>query len=242
MDRFFALYVFLLISTLMPTSTVVFAESSASAEKPVMLVWGDSLSAAYGIPLEQGWVSLLGKRLEDTHTVINGSISGETTAGGLTRLPAALKLHQPDYVLLELGANDGLRGLSIQRMQANLQQMLELSQAAGAKPVLLGIRIPPNYGPVYTEKFEQVFVDLAEKYKLPLLPFLLEGVALDDALMQADGLHPTAEAQPKILEHVWSVLAEVLEAGTLTTRSTFPEDRVSDTTDATETLPVNGRK
>ncbi|MEZ5535563.1 MAG: arylesterase [Thiolinea sp.] len=213
MQRFFALYVFLLLSTLLPTHTVVFADDTdLPPEKPVILVWGDSLSAAYGIPVEQGWVSLLRERVQETHDVVNGSISGETTVGGLTRLPDALALHEPDYVLLELGANDGLRGLPTERMQKNLSEMIDLALEAKAKPVLLGIKIPPNYGMAYTDKFDQVFSDLAAEYEIPLLPFLLEGVAEDFDLMQEDGLHPTAEAQPQILAHVWEVLEPVLSA------------------------------
>lgn len=211
MQRFFALYVFLLISTLLPINTVVFADTAAAQpEKPVILVWGDSLSAAYGIPVEKGWVSLLQERLKDTHDIVNGSISGETTVGGLTRFPAALELHEPDYLLLELGANDGLRGLSTKKMEENLNKIIELSLEANVKPILLGIKIPPNYGMVYTDKFDKVFSDLSEKHELPLLPFLLDGVALDYALMQADGLHPTAEAQPKVLDNVWQVLEPVI--------------------------------
>ncbi len=211
MHRFFALYVFFLFSTLLPLNKVVFAEGAESPEtKPVIMVWGDSLSAAYGMPVEKGWVSLLQERLKETHAVVNGSISGETTSGGLTRLPDALDLHEPDYVLLELGANDGLRGLSLKKMEENLDKMIELALEADAKLILLGIKIPPNYGMVYTDQFDKVFSDLSEKHKLPLLPFLLEGVALDDDLMQADGLHPTAEAQPKVLDNVWTVLEPVL--------------------------------
>lgn len=205
----FALYVVILFSTLMPTSARVFAGDDTP---PVILVWGDSLSAAYGIPVEKGWVSLLQNKLGDRYKVINGSISGETTIGGLTRLPDALETHQPDYLLLELGANDGLRGLATDKMQENLKQIIELTQEANAKPVLLGIKIPPNYGMVYTERFDKVFSDLAEQYTIPLLPFLLDRVALDYDLMQADGLHPTADAQPLILENVWAVLEKVLQA------------------------------
>lgn len=205
----FALYVVILFSTLMPTSARVFADGDTP---PVILVWGDSLSAAYGIPVEKGWVSLLQNKLGDRYKVINGSISGETTIGGLTRLPDALETHQPDYLLLELGANDGLRGLATDKMQENLKQIIELTQEANAKPVLLGIKIPPNYGMVYTERFDKVFSDLAEQYTIPLLPFLLDRVALDYDLMQADGLHPTADAQPLILENVWAVLENVLQA------------------------------
>ncbi|MEZ5476059.1 MAG: arylesterase [Thiolinea sp.] len=176
-----------------------------------LLVWGDSLSAAYGIPVEKGWVNLLREKLGADYQVINGSISGETTIGGLTRLPEALRLHQPDYLLLELGANDGLRGLPTINMQENLEKMIQLAQKAQAKPVLIGIRLPPNYGMTYTEKFEQVYRDLAEQYQLPFIPFLLEGVAQDFKLMQADGLHPVAEAQPIVLEHVWATLEDVLK-------------------------------
>ncbi|MEZ5448785.1 MAG: arylesterase [Thiolinea sp.] len=220
MLRIFALYGLLLLGTLMPTLTVVFAAATepaaardagdTNADKTVILVWGDSLSAAYGIPIEQGWVSLLQEKLGEAYQVINGSISGETTIGGLTRLPKALEDYQPDYLLLELGANDGLRGLSTTNMQDNLNQMIEQAQQAGAEVVLLGIRIPPNYGMVYTQKFDQVFSDLASQHEIPLLPFLLDKVALDYDLMQEDGLHPTAEAQPLILENVWPVLEPVL--------------------------------
>jgi len=184
---------------------------SESPDKIKVLVWGDSLSAAYGIPQEKGWVSLLQQQYKDELDIVNASISGETTQGGLSRLPDALELHKPTLLLLELGANDGLRGIQTEVMQENLQKMIELSQAAGAKVVLLGIRIPLNYGFVYTQKFEKVYVDLAEKYELPLLPFLLETVALDYDLMQNDGLHPTADAQPKVLEHVLTLLGPVLE-------------------------------
>lgn len=206
----FALYVALLYSTLLPTSTGVFAADTAERDKPVILAWGDSLSAAYGIPVEQGWVSLLQDKLKDSHRVVNGSISGETTIGGRTRLPDALEKHQPDYMLLALGANDGLRGLATEEMQKNLQAMIELAQQSDTKVVLLGIKIPPNYGMRYTDRFDKVYTDLSEQYELPLHPFFLERVALDFDLMQDDGLHPTAEAQPMILENIWTVLEAVL--------------------------------
>lgn len=180
-------------------------------EKTKVLVWGDSLSAAYGIPVEKGWVSLLQEKYADDLDIVNASISGETTQGGLSRLPDALERHKPTLLLLELGANDGLRGIKTKTMQENLQQMIEMSQAADVQVVLLGIRIPLNYGFTYTQKFEKVYVELAEQFKLPLLPFLLEPVALDYDLMQSDGLHPTADAQPKVLEHVLSLLASVIE-------------------------------
>ena len=203
----------LAVSLLLISSEVVATEqiNKDMPDKTKVLVWGDSLSAAYGIPVDKGWVNLLQAQFRDELDVVNGSISGETTQGGLSRLPDALALHKPTLLLLELGANDGLRGIQTETMQENLQEMIEMSQEIGAKVVLLGIRIPLNYGFTYTQKFEQVYVDLAEKYNLPLLPFLLEPVALDYDLMQADGLHPTADAQPKVLGHVMSVLQPVLD-------------------------------
>ncbi|GED21215.1 arylesterase [Halomonas halmophila] len=182
-----------------------------AASGPVVLVMGDSLSAAYGIERDAGWVSLLAERLEGKAEVVNASISGETTAGGKTRLPELLRQHDPDIVLIELGGNDGLRGLSPQQMRTNLAAMIEASQASGAQVALLGIDIPPNYGQAYRDAFRQVFADLAERFGVPLLPFLLEGVALKDALMQEDGIHPTAEAQPRVLDNVWPVLAPLLK-------------------------------
>ena len=185
----------------------------ARAEAPVILVLGDSLSAAYGIPAEQGWVSLLQRRLAERgfpHRVVNASISGDTSSGGLSRLPAALDRERPAVVILELGANDGLRGQPIPAMTANLARLIELAQQAEAKVLLAEMRIPPNYGPLYTQKFQAAFGELAQRYRLPLIPFLLEGVAGDPALIQDDGLHPRAEAQPRMLDHVWPVLEPVL--------------------------------
>lgn len=200
------LYLIFALLGVLPSSTVVFA-----AEPPKLLVWGDSLSAAYGIPVDKGWVSLLQAKLGEQYSVVNGSISGETSAGGLTRLPEALKQHQPAYVLLELGANDGLRGIDLPTMRSNLEQMIKLAQAAKAKVVLVGIKLPPNYGAVFTDKFEATYAELAKQYALPIVPFLLEGVAENWDLMQADGLHPTVEAQPQVLETVWRVLEGVLK-------------------------------
>jgi len=207
-------FIYSLAVSLLLISGEVAAKQTSEAEtsnKTSVLVWGDSLSAAYGIPQEKGWVSLLQEQYKDELDIINASISGETTQGGVTRLPDALKAHKPTLLLLELGANDGLRGFKTEVMQENLQGMIEMSQAVGAKVVLLGIRIPLNYGFTYTQKFEKVYVDLAEKYDLPLLPFLLEPVALDFDLMQRDGLHPTAAAQPKVLKHVLTVLEPEIE-------------------------------
>src|ERR1700675_272081 len=167
---------------------------SAKAEAPVILVFGDSISAGYGLArVEQGWVALLQTRLKEQeygYQVVNASVSGETTAGGLARLPRALMLHQPKIVILELGGNDGLRALPIAQMRANLTAMVDLSRAAGAKVLLLGMRMPPNYGPEYTEQFRSCYSDLARDKKLPLVPFLLNDVAQSTDLMQADGIHP----------------------------------------------------
>lgn len=183
------------------------------AETPVILVFGDSLSAAYGMPAQQGWVPLLQRRLQERgypQRIVNASISGETTSGGLSRLPAALQQHRPALVLLELGANDGLLGQPPMSMTHNLAQMIELAQRANAQVLLAEMRIPPNYGPLYTQKFQATFAELAEKYRIPLIPFMLEGVAGNPALIQDDGLHPRAEAQARILENVWPTVEAAL--------------------------------
>jgi len=210
----YALICTLAVALLLNSSEVLASDSGseATADKPTVLVWGDSLSAAYGIPIEKGWVNLLQEKYGDKLSVVNGSISGETTQGGLSRLPDALKQHKPDLVLLELGANDGLRGIKTDVMKDNLTEMIELIKAADSEQVILGIRIPLNYGFTYTQKFEQVYLDLVKQFELPFLPFLLESVALDYDLMQSDGLHPTADAQPKVLEDVLKVVAPVIEA------------------------------
>lgn len=189
--------------------------SAAHAESPVILVLGDSLSAGYGIPVEKGWVSLLQRRLVERgfpYRVVNASISGDTTSGGLSRLPAALELHRPAIVVLELGANDGLRGQPPMAMSRNLSQMIERSQQAGARVLLAEMRIPPNYGPLYAQKFQATFGELVQHYAIPLIPFLLDGVAGNPALIQDDGLHPRAEAQPRILDNVWAVLEPALKS------------------------------
>jgi len=192
------------------------AAIAAPADKPpTILVYGDSLSAAYNMPREQGWVTLLQQRLQQQglpHRVVNASVSGETTSGGRARLAATLKQHQPDIVLLELGANDGLRGLSISNMQSNLRAMIEASKNAEARVVLLGILIPPNYGPRYTRDFAASYVELAKRYDVPLLPFLLEGVAGKPEFTMDDGLHPNANAQMKILDNVWATLQPMLKS------------------------------
>jgi acyl-CoA thioesterase I len=194
---------------------LIVASASARAEAPMILVFGDSLSAGFGLAhVEQGWVELLKTRLSALgygYQVVNASVSGETTAGGLARLPRALELHHPKIVILELGGNDGLRALPIAQMRANLTQMVELATAAGAKTLLLGMRMPPNYGPEYTEQFAMVFSDLARDRKLPLVPFLLTDIALSPTLLQGDDIHPNAAGQPLLLENVWPTLKPLLQ-------------------------------
>lgn len=190
--------------------------SAAAAAPPVILVLGDSLSAGYGIDVREGWVSLLEQRLSKQgylHRVVNASVSGDTTAGGLARLPAALARHRPAIVVLELGANDGLRGLSLTQTRSNLEAMIKAVHNHGARVLLVGIHLPPNYGPAYTQKFFAQYGELARQYRTALVPFLLDGVALDRKLMQADGLHPRASAQARLLENVWPHLEPLLRAG-----------------------------
>jgi acyl-CoA thioesterase-1 len=193
---------------------LIVASAAAHAEAPVILVFGDSISAGYGLArVEQGWVELLKTRLKEQgygYQVVNASVSGETTAGGLARLPRALELHHPGIVILELGGNDGLRALPIAQMRANLTQMATLAGAAGAKVLLLGMRMPPNYGPQYTEQFARVFSDLARDKKMPLVPFLLTDIALSTTLLQGDDIHPNALGQPVLLENVWPQLKPLL--------------------------------
>ena len=180
----------------------------------IMLV-GDSISAAFGLEIQQGWVTLLEQRLAEqdySHEVVNASVSGDTTAGGLARLPGLLQQHQPELVVIELGGNDGLRALPVTNMQQNLSAMVELARNAGAEVILLGMRIPPNYGPRYTDAFEKVFRDVAEEQGVPLLPFLLEGVGGVDGLMQGDGVHPTAAAQPVLLDNAWPLIRHWLDS------------------------------
>jgi acyl-CoA thioesterase-1 len=193
------------------------APGTSANNGATILVLGDSLSAAYGIPRESGWVALLQQKLAaqkltngKVANVVNASISGETTDGGLARLPTLLEKHRPALVVLELGANDGLRGFQIRRLRDNLEQLIRLSQASGAKVLLVGIKIPPNYGLRYTSDFYESFTLLASEYKVPLVPFLLDGVATDPELMQDDRLHPRAEAQAKILNNVWPHLHRML--------------------------------
>jgi acyl-CoA thioesterase I len=192
---------------------VFIALQNAVASARTILVFGDSLSAAYGIRPEEGWVALLGQRLQAQgygYQIVNASVSGETSGGGLERLPRALQLHRPSLVILELGANDALRGLPLGMTQENLASMVRLSQSVGARVLLIGLRLPPNYGPRYTEQFAGMFPALANQYHLPLVPFLLEKVALFPERMQPDGLHPNAQGQPPILDTVWPYLQPLL--------------------------------
>lgn len=188
--------------------------ASATPGPPAILVFGDSISAGFGLPhVEQGWVELLRKKLKNEgygYEVINASVSGETTAGGLARLSRALSLHHPTVVVIELGGNDGLRALPLDQMRSNLTAMVDMARASGAQVLLLGIRIPPNYGPEYTERFRAVYLEIAREKKTPLVPFFLEGIALSPELMQADGIHPNESGQPKLLMNAWPELKTLL--------------------------------
>jgi acyl-CoA thioesterase-1 len=188
--------------------------ATAATRERTLLVFGDSLSAAYGLRADQGWVAQLQQRLRSQgygYRVVNASVSGETTSGGRNRIERALAQHKPSLVLLELGANDGLRGLPIKETRDNLAFMIDVARRQGSKVLLLGIRIPPNYGPQYTQAFGDIFSRLASEKKLPILPFLLESIALDARYMQADGLHPNAQGQPRVLANVWPILKPLLE-------------------------------
>jgi len=193
---------------------LMFVISNVPAAEPVILVLGDSLSAAYGIERSRGWVALLQNRLQQAgypHRVVNASISGDTTAGGLSRLPQALAQFQPDILIIELGGNDGLRGLGNRQTRDHLDQMITLARAARSRPLLLGMMLPPNFGKAFTEKFLQIYRDLAEQRRVPLVPFFLEGVADRPDWMQGDGIHPNASGQPLMLEHVWAQLQPLLD-------------------------------
>ena len=200
----FRIYFFLL--TLLLTGSV-------SAKETSVLVMGDSLSAGYGIDITQGWVALLEAEMAAKHQLkwINASVSGETTSGGKARLDQLMKTHQPDYVILELGGNDGLRGQPLNLIRNNLQSMIDSIQQQKAKILLIGMQIPPNYGARYTESFSNIYVELAENNNLLLVPFLLEGIATNPSLMQKDGIHPTAEGQPLVMENVKGYFEKLLE-------------------------------
>lgn len=186
---------------------------ASSAWGGTILVFGDSLSAGYGVESGTGWVDLLAQRLAEKklpYQVTNASISGETSAGGLSRIATQLEKHRPDILILELGANDGLRGLPFKAMKHNLSSIIEQAKAKGTKVLLVGMQMPPNYGPRYTEHFFAIYGELATEQQLPLVPFLLEKVALEPSLMQADNLHPNAKGQSLLLETVWPKLNSLL--------------------------------
>lgn len=190
------------------------SSTAVAAGKPVILVLGDSLSAGYGIPVDQGWVARLQHRLDAEgygYTVVNASVSGETTVGALERLPRALERHKPALVVIELGGNDGLRGLPVTELRANLEALVSVSREAGARVLLAAVRMPPNYGPQYTEKFYAVYEGVARDLRVPWVPFFLEGIALREDLFQDDGIHPDLEAQPILLDNVWPVLKPLLK-------------------------------
>jgi acyl-CoA thioesterase-1 len=196
----------------------VFQPAHASDPARTLLVVGDSLSAGFGLEPGQGWVELLQDRLEAKgygYRVVNASISGDTTTGGLGRLPRALKVHRPSIVVIELGGNDGLRGTPIAVMRQNLEEMIRLSKAAGARVVLAGLHMPPNYGTRYTKEFAAVYPELARAHGAGLIGFILDGVALEKSFMQADGIHPNAAGQPRILENAWPVIEKAIGASAL---------------------------
>lgn len=199
---------------LLPSTSATAATTSAPATAPVLLVLGDSISAGYGLDAGQGWVSLLEQKLKSqglAYKVVNASVSGETTAGGLARLPALLTRHRPAVVLIELGGNDGLRALPVKALRTNLEQIVELSRKAGATPVMFEMRIPENYGPAYTQAFARTFVTVSEAEKVPMVPFLMMKFAADPSYFQDDGIHPSASAQPLILEGTWPTLDPLLK-------------------------------
>ncbi|MEQ9452125.1 MAG: arylesterase [Pseudomonadales bacterium] len=208
--RSIGLIALLLCTTLFVSSTVSAGQLNADR---TILVMGDSISAGYGIQREQGWVHLLNQSLlanEYQWRAVNASVSGETTGGGLARLPALLEEHAPQMVLIELGGNDGLRGYPVDNIRRNLEQMVSLVKATGAKPVIMAMRIPPNYGPRYTRQFDGVFAEVAETTDSELVPFFLNDIALEPGMMQRDGIHPTAEAQPTLAATVQEALAPLL--------------------------------
>ncbi len=192
-------------------AAALFAACLPAAAARTALVFGDSLSAAYGLAADQGWVHLLGERAKRLDwRIVNASVSGETTAGGLRRLPEDLKRHKPDLVVIALGANDALRGQPVAGIRANLEKMVRIARGANAEPVIVGIMIPPNYGIDYAAQFRDLYAAVARKQKVPLVPFLLEGVADKPELFQPDQLHPTAAAQSRILDNVWKALEPLL--------------------------------
>ena len=194
-------------------ATLALSTTAAAAPARIVLVLGDSLSAGYGLAASQGWVALTSQKMRGTHPqwrLVNASISGETTAGGAARISAELKRLKPAVVVIELGANDGLRGLSLKQTRANLDATIAACVRSGSKVLLVGMRLPPNFGPAYTQGFEKNYVDLAKRYKTAFLPFLLAPIASDRNNFQADNMHPVAAAQPRLRDHVWPALLPLL--------------------------------
>jgi len=195
-------------------TTLALSATAAAAPTPTVLVLGDSLSAGYGLAASQGWVALTAQKMRSTHPrwrLVNASISGETTAGGAARIAAELKRTRPKVVVIELGANDGLRGLSLQQTRSNLDAIIGASLRSGSRVLLVGMRLPPNFGPAYTQGFEKNYVDLSARHRTALLPFLLAPIASDRNNFQADNMHPVAAAQPTLRDHVWPALAPLLK-------------------------------
>jgi acyl-CoA thioesterase-1 len=221
--EFFVTTIFAIVLAIAVSSSTSFAGTVSPGKSdfenndtgwPSILVLGDSLSASFGIEKSQGWVSLLELRLAKNNyqfRVVNVSISGETTQGGLQRLPKLLFKHKPAIVIVELGGNDGLRGLNLSMIKVNLFKILSIINKANASPLLISIRLPPNYGLHYTERFHQVYLDLANEVKTSIAPFLLKDIATNESLMQSDGIHPTANAQPAILNNVWQALQPMIK-------------------------------
>jgi acyl-CoA thioesterase-1 len=192
---------------------LVLSAGAGGSAPPTVLVFGDSLSAGYGIDVDQSWTALLQTRLQAEgyeHRVVNASISGDTTESGASRIGPAIETFKPELIILELGGNDGLRGIPPARMKGNLDTIIRTSKESGAAVVLLGIRIPPNYGQRYIDEFDAVFRELAKQNGVPWLEFFMDGVALNEALMQSDGIHPNAAAQPVLLDNAWPVITEAL--------------------------------
>ena len=185
-----------------------------ASDQPVLLILGDSLSAGYGMDREHSWVHLLELRLDQyghSYRVLNSSISGDTTQGGLARLPRLVDRYQPEIVIIELGGNDGLRGINPDVTRENMTSMIRYSQQAGARVLLAGIKLPPNYGTAYLQQFESIYTDLAAEYDTLLVPFFMDGVVFEPGMLQADGIHPSEKGQPVLLENVWTVLAPALD-------------------------------
>ena len=202
------------VFSLIVASLVAMPASAAQINQPIIVVYGDSLSAAYGIKQGEGWVAILQQRIalkKLNYQVVNASISGETTSGGLSRFADMLKLQKPSIVLIALGGNDGLRGLNLKEISSNLEKMIVQAKAINAQVLLLGVKIPPNYGLKYSQQFSDNYQQLAKKHAIKLVPFFLDGVAGNPKLIQVDGLHPLAIAQPKILDNIWPILANMLK-------------------------------